>query len=112
MMTNKAFVLAAPFTIGFASLGLTAASPALACNPDAGCGGMTAEELEADAAEIRRLNNEQLRYVEQRDAEYAKGWTARREHKAAVAEYERRMAAWREAVKRCEAGDTRYCAPR
>lgn len=85
------------------------APPASACNPD-GCGGLSREELARDKAEIRRLNNEQARYVQRRDAEYAKGWQARRDHKRAVADYERRMAEWREAVRRCQAGDYRYCA--
>lgn len=80
-----------------------------ACNPD-DCGGMSREALARDKAEIRRFNREQARYVKKRDAEYAKGWRARRQHKADLAEYDRRMAAWREAVRRCEAGDYRYCA--
>ncbi|MFU7529665.1 hypothetical protein [Qipengyuania sp. ASV99] len=92
------------------------AGPALACNPD-GCGGLSAEELARDKAEIERLNREQLRYVRSRDAEYARGWQARRDHAQAIsdyersrADYERRMAEWREAVRRCEAGEYRYCA--
>ena len=99
--------LGAVFAIGAAS----APSQALAasCNPE-DCKGMSKEALARDKAEIRRLNNEQLRYVQQRDAEYAKGWRARRQHKADLAEYERRMAEWREAVRRCEAGDYRYCS--
>lgn len=93
------------------ALGLTAAPApaAAACNPD-DCGGMSREALARDKAEIRRLNREQLRYVQKRDAEYARGWRARKQHKADLADYERRMAEWREAVRRCEAGDHRYCA--
>ena len=70
---------------------------------------MSKAELARDKAEIRRLNREQLRYVQRRDAEYAKGWEARRQYKADLVEHERRMAAWREAVRRCNAGDHRYC---
>ncbi|MEM9500382.1 MAG: hypothetical protein AAF941_00920 [Pseudomonadota bacterium] len=69
----------------------------------------TREARERDAAEIRRLNREQLRYVQRRDAEYARGWQATREHKSAMAEHKQRMAEWRRAVKLCKAGDYRYC---
>ena len=85
------------------------AAPALACNPDDCYKGMSKEDLARDSAETRRLNLQQKRYVDQRDAQYAKGWRAQRDHKAAMAEHERRMAEWREAVRRCEAGDWRYC---
>ena len=106
--------------LGLASLGVPAlpfaAAPALACNPEE-CRGLSAEELARDRAEIRRLNREQLRYVRTRDAEYARGWEARRahaqalaDHEQARADYERRMEQWREAVRRCEAGEYRYCA--
>ncbi len=91
-------------------------SAALACNPD-DCSGLSSEELARDRAEIRRLNREQLRYVQRRDAGYSRGWDAQREHSKTMsayererAEYERRMAQWREAVRRCNAGDLRYCA--
>lgn len=84
-------------------------TPAYACDPDDCGGGLSREELARDKAEIRRLNREQLRYVRQRDAEYAKGWKARKRHKAELAEYDRRMAEWRDAVRRCNAGDYRYC---
>ena len=93
-----------------AALLVTATPPANACNPDQGCGGLSREELARDKAEIKRLNREQARYVQRRDAEYAKGWQAQRDHKDAMADYERRMAEWREAVRRCNAGDYRYCA--
>lgn len=109
--------LLAPVTLlaGVAGVGTLAPSPALACNPD-DCEELDSEERKRDRAEIRRLNREQLRYVQRRDAEYARGWEATRRHQdelaayeAERAEYERRMAAWREAVRRCEAGDWRYC---
>lgn len=86
----------------------TSGTAALACNPD-DCRGISKEELARDTAEIKRLNREQKRHVDQRDAEYAKGWQARREHQAAMTDYERRMAEWREAVRRCNAGEYRYC---
>ncbi|GMN03671.1 hypothetical protein [Erythrobacter sp. MTPC3] len=102
------------------SAGLLApAAPAAAsCNPDdCGKGSLSAAELARDKAEIKRLNREQLRYVQRRDAEYAKGWDATRRHKSEMsqyareqADYERRMAQWREAVRRCRDGDYRYCA--
>ncbi|QUL39319.1 hypothetical protein KDC96_03155 [Erythrobacter sp. JK5] len=90
------------------SLATVGASPAVADDPKDPAM-QSKEARERDAAEIRRLNREQLRYVQRRDAEYARGWQATRDHKAAMAEYERRMAAWREAVRRCKAGDYRYC---
>ena len=66
-----------------------------------------------DAAIIRRLNQEQLAYVQNRDAQYAEGWRAYREGPrvapARQAQYEREMAAWRRAVARCNAGYTEYC---
>lgn len=92
------------------------AAPAMACNPD-DCRGLSKEELARDKAEIERLNREQLRFVRGRDAEYARGWDAHRRHAQDMAAYqteraayERRMEEWREAVRRCEAGDYRFCA--
>ena len=110
------FASAAVVTLG---LGLAVPAPALAvsgaCDPEE-CEELPKVDRERDRAEIRRLNREQLRYVQRRDAEYARGWDATRRHademaayEAQRAEYERRMAAWREAVRRCEAGDYRYC---
>lgn len=86
----------------------TITSPALADDPrDPAMQSRAARA--ADAAEIRRLNNEQAAYVKRRDAEYAKGWQAYREYPKAQAEYERRLAEWRRAVRLCKAGDYRYC---
>ena len=116
-MRTLTFTVAATAAI-LATAGLMPGSTAYACaSPDEeGCKGLSAEELRRDRAEIRRLNREQLRYVERRDAEYARGWDARRQHQDDLAaydreraEYERRIAAWREAVRRCQAGDYRYC---
>nr|WP_247718240.1 hypothetical protein [Qipengyuania proteolytica] len=65
---------------------------------------------ERDAAEIRRLNREQLRHVRARDAQYAKGWAATRASSAARQDYERAMAEWRRAVRLCREGRHEYCA--
>ena len=89
------------------ALGATA-TPALADDPrDPAMQSRAARA--ADAAEIRRLNNEQAAYVKRRDAEYAKGWKAYRDYPAQQAEYERRMAEWRRAVRLCESGHYEYC---
>jgi hypothetical protein len=67
-----------------------------------------------DKAIIKRLNEEQLAYVRQRDARYAQ--TSRSHREAAAinaanrAKYERDMAAWRRAVRLCNAGRHEYCA--
>jgi hypothetical protein len=61
-----------------------------------------------DAAIIRKLNQDQLRYVQQRDAKYAAGNAASRDW--AAKENTRRMAAWRHAVKMCDSGHHEYCA--
>ena len=86
----------------------------------------TAAARARDRAIIRRLNQEQLAHVRQRDARYAEGWQAYRERggnsqdyaqrrsdyqraRQRYAEdrrdYERQMAAWRRAVAACRAGD-------
>ena len=83
-----------------------------------------------DRAIIRRLNQEQLAHVRQRDARYAEGWQAYRERggnsqdyaqrrsdyqraRQRYAEdrrdYEHQMAAWRRAVAACRAGDRSAC---
>lgn len=63
-----------------------------------------------DRALTRELNMGQLRHVQQRDAGYAKGWQAQRDYPRQQAEYERRMAEWRRAVRLCESGRHEYCA--
>ena len=71
-----------------------------------------------DAAIIRGLNNRELARVRARDAQYAQGWSDYHAGSAAGtytpetarAENARRMAEWREAVRRCEDGDRAYCA--
>ncbi|MFM5954229.1 MAG: hypothetical protein ACKOPE_08000 [Novosphingobium sp.] len=80
-----------------------------------------------DKAIIRDLNLRELDRVRARDARYQQGWEAYRQTRSASdparADYERdmaryraererhdrEMAAWRDAVRRCEAGDWRYC---
>ncbi len=66
-----------------------------------------------DAAIIRSLNNRELARTRARDAQYARGWSDYRTgytQETARAENERRMAEWRDAVRRCEAGEPAYCA--
>lgn len=70
----------------------------------------SAEARARDAAEIRRLNREQLRHVQRRDAQLAKGWQDYRDYPAAQADYEHKMAEWRRAVELCESGRHEYCA--
>lgn len=74
----------------------------------------SAEARARDKAIIKRLNQEQLAYVRQRDAQYAEGWREHREgpriNASRQAQYEREMAAWRRAVAKCRAGDREFCA--
>lgn len=74
----------------------------------------SAEARARDKATIKRLNEEQLARVRQRDARYAEGWrayrTGPRVDAGRQAQYEREMTAWRRAVARCRAGDRAYCA--
>ena len=74
----------------------------------------SAEARARDKAIIKRLNQDQLATVQQRDAQYAEGWRAYREgpkvNVARQAQYEREMAAWRRAVAKCRAGDREFCA--
>lgn len=65
---------------------------------------------ERDAAIIRKLNQDQLRYVQARDAKQRAGWEAYKAYPKQKAEYERKMAEWRHAVKMCESGHHEYCA--
>ena len=85
----------------------------------------TAEARSRDRAIIRRLNQDELAYVRQRDARYADGWRDYRARSASSEDYSRRrseyeranrryaedrtryehqMAAWRRAVAACRAG--------
>jgi len=76
----------------------------------------SADAQARDRAVIKRLNEEQLAYVRDRDARYAEGWHAYRNapsaddsYPNARAKYERRMAEWRRAVAACRGGDWAYC---
>ena len=84
----------------------------------------TAAARARDHAIIRRLNQNELAYVRQRDARYAEGWQAYRSRgansddyaraRARYAEdrrrYEQDMAAWRRQVAACRAGHRAACA--
>lgn len=67
-----------------------------------------------DRAIIKRMNQQQLAYVRQRDA---RQWRAQRDaqrerdgtYADARAEYADRMRAWRHAVAACNAGQWDYC---
>ncbi len=90
----------------------------------------TAAARARDHAIIRRLNQNELAYVRQRDARYAEGWHAYRARGANSkdyahrrsdyeranqryaqdqGQYQRQMAAWRRAVAACRAGDYSAC---
>ncbi|WP_232308212.1 hypothetical protein [Tsuneonella dongtanensis] len=83
------------------------AAPALADDPNDPTMRSAAAKAR-DRAIIKRLNQEQLRYVQQRDARLAAGNAASREW--AAKENARRMATWRHAVRMCESGRHKYCA--
>ncbi len=130
--------LAAPALALVAGVAMPVFSPALADDPRDPS--MTPEAIARDAATIRRLNREQLDYVQRRDAGYAQGWrdydeargkVARGQHgtgsgdyaadrrdyetaRAGYAEerrrYEREMREWREDVSACRAGYYEHCA--
>lgn len=85
------------------------ASPAAADDPN-DPSMKSAKARARDAAIIRQLNQEQLRYVQARDARQRAGWEAYKAYPAQQAAYERRMAEWRHAVKMCESGHYEYCA--
>lgn len=66
-----------------------------------------------DRAIIKRMNQQQLAYVRQRDARNRPTYrVAERDREAyadARAEYAQQMAAWRRAVAACNAGRWEYC---
>jgi hypothetical protein len=115
----------------FAAVAFVAA-PALGDDPRDPA--MTPEAIARDSATIRRLNREQLDYVQRRDAGYAQGWHAyrgegyqatdeepaytadRREDAAMQAdyaaqrrEYQRALRDWREDVAACRDGYYERC---
>ena len=79
---------------------------------------------ERDRAIIRKLNQQELARVRERDARYAQGWAqwrayneqtadrrdADRDYAEARDDYEQRMAEWRRAVAACREGRYEYCA--
>lgn len=114
------------------ALALGAASlPAIALADDPNDPTMQSSAARArDRAIIRRLNQNELAYVRQRDARYAEGWQNYRnrgasseDHARRLDEYERanqryapdqrkyqrRMAEWRRDVAACRAGDYSAC---
>ena len=102
------------------ALGIAAQS-AMAAADDPNDRTMNAAAIERDRAIIRRLNQEQLAHVRQRDARYAEGWRSYRNGTGRVSQrdaanyaearqdYARQMAAWRRAVAACRAGDRSAC---
>ena len=104
------------------AIALSAAVPGAALADDPSDPAMRNADARArDAAIIKRLNQQQLAQVRQRDAGYAEGWRAYRESGGASSadsgaenarrrvEYQREMAAWRRAVAACQAGRWEYC---
>lgn len=72
MRIVRGYAVLAPMALAL-SMGL-AAVPALA--DEARDPAMTPEALARDREQIRRLNADQLAYVQQRDTQYAQGWRA------------------------------------
>lgn len=79
----------------------------------------TQRARERDRAIIRKLNQQELARVRERDARYAEGWSQWRngrqddradDYAQAQREHEARMAQWRRAVAACRAGHYEYCA--
>lgn len=67
-----------------------------------------------DRAIIKRMNQQQLTYVRQRDAKMMQNYRSangdRDSYDDARADHARRMAEWRRAVAACNAGRWEYCA--
>lgn len=117
--------------VSAATLATAFASPALADNPHDPT--MTPEAIARDRAIIRKLNQDQLAYVRQRDARYAKGWQDYRQSRGsdddegdyeagrsdyarqsrsyaqARRDYEADLAQWRRDVAACRAGNYSRC---
>ncbi len=119
--------------VSAATLATAFASPALADDPRDPT--MTPEAIARDRAIIRKLNQDQLAYVRQRDAQYAKGWKAyrqsgdddgdfeegdypsgradyarqSRDYAQARRDYEADLAQWRRDVAACRAGNYSRC---
>lgn len=117
----------ASMTLAMGIAVLATSAPAIADDPYDRT--MTPEAIARDREEIRRLNRNQLKYVQKRDAEYAKGWRAyedqngrqnnsnRSSYEASQSDYarqrqqyERDMQQWRRDVAACRSGNYAYCA--
>lgn len=132
---------------GLSGFGVLCAASMLACTSQVALADdpndpamRTRAAREADAAIIRKLNTDQLAYVRQRDAEYAKDWAAYRayygddraresdvaetqprgvdqdyaetlrQYQTAREEYQAQLAQWREDVSACRSGNYERCA--
>lgn len=119
--------------LGVAALASACVVPAHADDPRDPT--MTPEAIARDRATIRRLNREQLNYVQRRDAAYAEGWRqhddARRgstdqsypagqrnyagmhaDYARERRRYEAKMRQWRQDVAACRAGHYDRCDQR
>ncbi|WP_068085009.1 hypothetical protein [Novosphingobium rosa] len=101
----------------------TVALPSLALADDPNDPTMRSSAARArDREAIRQLNLREAARVRERDARYAEGWSNSQSYSApryessdssyarSRAQYERELAAWRHAVRACQAGDYDYCA--
>ena len=110
--------------VGALALSVAAISvPSLADDPKDPLLSKSAAARAKDKAIIRQLNINEMQRVRAQEAQQAQGWQAYREQPARQAEYraaladhareraahEKKMAAWREAVRRCRAGEYSYC---
>lgn len=101
-------LFAGALALGCATVSLVAPAPAVADDPNDPSMRSAAARAK-DKAIIRQLNLDQAAYVKARDARQAKGWAAHKAYPAQQAAYERKMAAWRRAVRMCESGHHEYC---
>ena len=102
---------------------IAVSAPSLADDPKDPLLSKSAEARARDKAIIRQLNINEMQRVRAQEAQQAHGWQAYREqparqteYRAALADhareraaYEKKMAEWREAVRRCRAGEFSYC---
>ena len=105
----KLKLFAGALALGLATFAPATTGPAWADDPN-DPSMRSAAARARDKAIIRQLNLDQAAYVKARDSRQANGWAAYKAYPAQRAEYERKMAAWRHAVKMCESGRHEYCA--
>lgn len=105
----KLKLFAGALALGCATVSFVAPAPARADDPNDPKMRSAAARAK-DKAIIRQLNLDQAAYVKERDARQAGGWAAHKAYPAQQAAYERKMAAWRRAVRMCESGAYEYCA--